>query len=180
MQPQEQNIDAQANDTKKEAKKKRRWLRVSLITLGVILLLVIALIAAVIIWLGPIAESIVERYDKEIIGRRIEMSNLEIKLFKGEISVDSVQLFEPNDSTHFASIDRFETSIELREVFKRHIDITRVGVVRPRASVVQRGSAFNFDDIITFIDTTYLAEEELDTTEVESEPWRVSIKNITL
>ena len=180
MQPQEQSIDAQANGTKKEAKKKRRWLRVSLITLGVILLLVIALIAAVIIWLGPIAESIVERYDKEIIGRRIEMSNLEIKLFKGEISVDSVQLFEPNDSTHFASIDRFETSIELREAFKRHIDITRVGVVRPRASVVQRGSAFNFDDIITFIDTTYLAEEEVDTTEVESEPWRVSIKNITL
>lgn len=178
MQSQEQNIDTQATD-KKKSRKSRRWLRVTLITLASILLLVLVAVAAVIIWLGPITEKVVERYDKELIGRRIEMSNLRIKLFKGEIGVDSVQLFEPNDSTHFASIDRFETSVDVREAFKRHIDITRVSVVRPRASVVQRGSAFNFDDILTFIDTTYLASE-IDTTEVESEPWRVSLKNISL
>ena len=179
MQSQEQNTNTQTSDKKKSKGKSRRWLRVTLITLAVILLLVIAAIAAVIIWLGPIAEEIVERYDKEIIGRRIEMSNLDIKLFKGEMSVDSVQLFEPNDSTHFVTIDRFETSIDVREALKRHIDIKGISVVRPRAAVVQRGSAFNFDDILNFIDTTYLASE-IDTTEVEGEPWRVSIKNVKL
>lgn len=179
MQSQEKQTNTQVDSTISTPRKPRRWLRALLITLAALVGLVVVAVAAVVIWLGPIAERVVERYDKEIIGRRIEMSNLEIKLFRGELSVDSLRLFEPNDSTDFVSVERFETSIELREALKRHIDIKGVSVVRPRASVVQCGSEFNFDDILAFIDTTYLSSEP-DTTATESEPWRVSIKNVTL
>lgn len=179
MQQQEQHIDSKANNTQDRQRKPRRGLRATLIVLAALLALIVVIVAAVIIWLGPIAERVVERYDKELIGRRIEMSNLRIKLFRGELSVDSLRMFEPNDSTHFVNIDRLESSIELREAFKRHIDITGISLSRPSASVVQRNTAFNFDDIIAFIDTTYLSSE-IDTTTVENEPWRVSIKNIKL
>ena len=179
MQQQEQHIDSKANNTQDRQRKPRRGLRATLIVLAALLALIVVIVAAVIIWLGPIAERVVERYDKELIGRRIEMSNLRIKLFRGELSVDSLRMFEPNDSTHFVNIDRLESSIELREAFKRHIDITGISLTRPSASVVQRDTVFNFDDIIAFIDTTYLSSE-IDTTTVESEPWRVSIKNIKL
>lgn len=179
MQQQEQHIDSKANNSKCRQRKPRRGLRATLIVLAALLALIVVIVAAVIIWLGPIAERVVERYDKELIGRRIEMSNLRIKLFRGELSVDSLRMFEPNDSTHFVNINRLESSIELREAFKRHIDITGISLSRPSASVVQRDTVFNFDDIIAFIDTTYLSSE-IDTTTVESEPWRVSIKNIKL
>ncbi|MBO7286336.1 MAG: DUF748 domain-containing protein [Alistipes sp.] len=179
MQQQEQHIDSKANNAQPKQRKTRRGLRVTLIVLAALIALIVTIVAAVIIWLGPIAERVVERYDKELIGRRIEMSNLRIKLFRGELSVDSLRMFEPNDSTHFVNINRLESSIAVREAFKRHIDITGISLSRPEASVVQRDTVFNFDDIIAFIDTTYLSSE-IDTTAVEGEPWRVSIKNIKL
>ena len=180
MQQENPNIEIETTDAKQHRRKPRRWLRALIITFTVVLSLIIMAMAAMIIWLGPIAESVVERYDKELIGRRIEMSNLEIKLFKGEFSADSLRLYEPNDSTHFASIDRFETSIDVREAMKRHIDIKGINIVRPRATLVQRGSKFNFDDILTFIDTTYMSSSEEVVADSTSEPWRVSIKNVTL
>ena len=140
MQQQEQHIDSKANNTQDRQRKPRRGLRATHIVLASLLALIVVIVAAVIIWLGPIAERVVERYDKELIGRRIEMSNLRIKLFRGELSVDSLRMFEPNDSTHFVNIDHLESSIAVCEAFKRHIDITGISLSRPSASVVMASS----------------------------------------
>ena len=174
-----QHTTPNTENTTPASSKPRRFVRGLWLGLGALLGFVVVAVAVVIIWLGPIAERVVERYDKEFVGRRLEMANLRIKLFSGELSVDSLRMFEANDSTHFASVDRFEISIELREAFKRHIDIKNITVTGPRAYVVQRGSQFNFDDILEFVDSTYLSSEP-DTTAVEGEPWRVSIKNVAL
>ena len=154
----------------------RKWLKALLITFGVLLSLVLVALAAVIIWLGPIAEWAVEKYDMEYAGRRIEMSNLRIQLFKGDISVDSLYLFEANESTHFVSVDRFEGHVEIMDALDKHINIGRLALTRPRAYVVQNGSQFNFDDLIEFISTKYASEEEV---EEPTEPWLISIKNVS-
>ena len=155
----------------------RKWLKALLITFGVLLSLVLVALAAVIIWLGPIAEWAVEKYDMEYAGRRIEMSNLRIQLFKGDISVDSLYLFEANESTHFVSVDRFEGHVEIMDALDKHINIGRLALTRPRAYVVQNGSQFNFDDLIEFISTKYASDEEV---EEPTEPWLISIKNVSL
>ena len=49
-----------------------KWMLISLITL------VVLAIAAVIIWLGRIAEWYLENYDTELIGRRVEMDELRV------------------------------------------------------------------------------------------------------
>ena len=175
MQHNEQNTTSQAPAP--QPKRRRRWLRALLITLGVTLGIVLLAIAAVVIWLGPIAERIVEKYDKELVGRRIELSNLRIRLFDGTLTADSLYLYEANDSTEFVSINRFEGDIALREIFDRHIDIRRIALGRPHIEVVQSGSEFNFDDMVRFLTTTYASTEE---PEVESEPWRISLKNISI
>ena len=177
----EQNTPISENTQTAQPRKSkgRKWLKSLLITFGVLLSLVLIALAAVIIWLGPIAEWAVEKYDMEYAGRRIEMSNLRIKLFKGDISVDSLYLYEANESTLFVGIDRFEGHVELMDALDKHINIDRVALTRPRAFVVQNGSQFNFDDLIEFISTKYASEEE----EVEqepTEPWLVSIKNVSL
>ena len=155
----------------------RKWLKALLITFGVLLSLVLVALAAVIIWLGPIAEWAVEKYDMEYAGRRIEMSNLRIQLFKGDISVDSLYLFEANESTHFVSVDRFEGHVEIMDALDKHINIGRLALTRPRAYVVQNGSQFNFDDLLEFISTKYASDEEV---EEPTEPWLISIKNVSL
>lgn len=175
MQHNEHNTPSQ--DPKPQPKHRRRWLRALLITLGALLGIVLLTVAAVIIWLGPIAERVVEEYDKELVGRRIELSNLRIRLFDGTLTADSLYLYEANDSTEFVSINRFEGDIALGEILDRHIDIRRIALGRPRVEVVQNGSEFNFDDMVTFITTTYASTEE---PEPESEPWRISLKNISI
>lgn len=171
-----QNSDTQ--NVRPRKKGGSRWFKRLLLTFGVLLSLVILIVAALIIWLGPLAEWAVEKYDKEYVGRRIEMSNLRIKLFKGDISVDSLRLYEANDSTHFVSMNRFEGHVELMDAFKKHINIDRVAITNPTAYVVQNGSQFNFDDFVEFLITKYASDEEIE--EEPTEPWMISIKNVSL
>ncbi len=157
---------------------RRKWPRCLLISVGILLLALMLCVAALIIWLGPIAERVIERYDKELVGRHLQMDNLRIKLFKGEVSADSLRLYESNDSTLFARINRLETTIAPRELFDRHVDVKRIAIKEPAAEIIQSDTTFNFDDMIQYITKTYLSEE--DSTTVNNKPWRVNIENVRL
>ena len=173
----QQNEQNNTSTPTPQPKRRRRWLRTLLITFGVLLGIVVLTVAAVIIWLGPLAERIIEEYDKELVGRRIELSDLRIRLFKGEVTADSLFLYEANDSTEFVGIRRFEGDIYLREILNNHVDIRRVSLGGPHVEVVQNGSQFNFDDMVDYLVATYASSEE---PESDSEPWRISLKNITI
>ena len=166
------------NSATKSKKPQRKWLRGILIAVGIILCAVMLTLAAAVIWLGPITERVVERYDKELIGRRLQMSNLRIKLFKGELSVDSLRLYEANDSTTFVTLNRFDTKLELREILDNHIRLSHITLGEPTAEIIQSPTSFNFDDMLEYISTKYASteEEEVD----EGEPWKISIENIRL
>jgi hypothetical protein len=112
-------------------------------------------LSAAIIWLGPITERVVERYDKELLGRQVQMSNLRIKLFKGEMSLDSLRLYEANDSTTFVALNRFDTKLEIRDIFDRHIRLSHITLSEPSAEIIQRPTSFNFDDMLEYISTKY-------------------------
>lgn len=174
----EKSINEVAENSAVESKKPRRkWLRGILITVGILLCVALLTLAAVVIWLGPITERVVERYDKELVGRRLQMSNLRIKLFKGELSVDSLRLYEANDSTTFVSLNRFDTKLELRDIFDNHIRLSHITLSEPSADIIQRPTSFNFDDMLEYISTKYASTEE---PEEEGEPWKISIENIRL
>ena len=175
----EKSINEAAENSAVESKKpQRKWLRGILIAVGIILCVVMLTLAAVVIWLGPITERVVERYDKELVGRRLHMSNLRIKLFKGELSVDSLRLYEANDSTTFVTLNRFDTKLELREIFDNHIRLSHITLGEPSAQIVQHPTSFNFDDMLEYISTKYTSTEEEEVE--EGEPWKISIENIRL
>ena len=166
------------NSTTKSKKPRRRWLRGILITVGITLCVVVLALSAAIIWLGPITERVVERYDKELLGRRIQMSNLRIKLFTGEMSVDSLRLYEANDSTTFVALNHFDTKLELGDILDQHIRLSHITLSEPMAAIIQRPTSFNFDDMLEYISTKYASTEEQESD--ESEPWQISIENIRL
>lgn len=171
------NITHPETDSTKRAKprsKAKRAVAWSLLSLTAVVLMAVA---AVIIWLGPLAEWYVEKYDMELVGRRIEIDNLRIKLFSGEASVDNITLYEDDNNTHFAHIDHAELEIDLGELVDNHIHITRGHFVRPYMRIDQNVEEFNFDDMILYITEEYLSEES--TTE-ESVPWVITLDNLTI
>ena len=110
-------------------------------------------VAAVIIWLGPLAEWYVEKYDMELVGRRIEIDIIiysnelsQSSKFSCEASVDNITLYEDDNNTHFAHIDHAELEIDLGELVDNHIYITRGHFVRPYMRIDQNVEEFNFDD----------------------------------
>ncbi len=168
----------QSNNTQTNSnpRRKGRVKRVIVWTLLSLLMLVVLAVAALIIWLGPIAEWYVEKHDTELIGRRVEMDDLRIKLFKGELSAKNVILYEEDNETHFARLGDVSAEMALREIFDNHIHITRLDADEAYLRIDQNVDEFNFDDMLLYLDEAYPEEEE----EEESEPWKITIDNITI
>ena len=156
-------------------KRKGRVRRIVMWSLLCVVVLLATAITLAICYAGEIGKWYVEKYDTELFGRNIEMDNLQIKLFKGEMSAENVTLYEADDSTHFARIGKFDAAIALSEVFDNHIHITRAHVAHPYARIEQDGENFNFDDILTFIAERYPEDESS-----EGESWAITLDNISI
>ena len=161
------------NTPKRKGGMKRaiKWIFLSLVAVVVLAL------AAAIIWLGPLAEWYVEKYDAELIGRRVEMDELRIKIFKGEMTADNVILYEADNQTNFARLGSLDAAMALGDLFDKHIHITRLNVGEAYVRIDQNVDEFNFDDMLTFIAETYASEEE---ETADSEPWMITLDNVAI
>ena len=161
------------NTPKRKGGTKRaiKWIFLSLVAVVVLAL------AAAIIWLGPLAEWYVEKYDAELIGRRVEMDELRIKIFKGEMTADNVILYEADNQTNFARLGSLDAAMALGDLFDKHIHITRLNVGEAYVRIDQNVDEFNFDDMLTFIAETYASEEE---ETADSEPWMITLDNVAI
>ena len=161
------------NTPKRKGGMKRaiKWIFLSLVAVVVLAL------AAAIIWLGPLAEWYVEKYDAELIGRRVEMDELRIKIFKGEMTADNVILYEADNQTNFARLGSLDAAMALGDLFDKHIHITRLNVGEAYVRIDQNVDEFNFDDMLTFIAETYASEEE---EAADSEPWMITLDNVAI
>ena len=109
-------VDAATRETK-DTQKRRVWWRIVLWSLLGLFVLLLLCLSAVVIWLGPIVESYVEKHDKELVGRRMSMDDLSIKLFDGSLTVDNVVVYEADDADEFVRLGRAEVDIALGDIF---------------------------------------------------------------
>ena len=170
----ETSIHQESNNSTKP-KRKGRVRRIIMWTLLALIVLLAAGITLAACYAGAIAEWYVEKYDTELFGRNVEMENLEVKLFKGEMSAENIILYEADNSTHFARIEHFDAAIALDKVLDNHIHITHAHIARPYARIEQNGEVFNFDDIIA-----YIAEHYSDDDSKEGAPWAITLDNLTI
>lgn len=122
-----------------------RLLRKVLLFLGIIL---ITVLAAVILFISPIAEYVIEKNSITYTGRKIEMGNLRINLITGNISISQLQIFEQNQKEIFLSIEKLSTGIRLLKAIGGKYEIKQVLINKLYVSILQDGVQFNFDDII--------------------------------
>ena len=155
-------------------KPRRKWLKRTLIALGILLLLIIIAVGVVLCYLGPIVENYVEDNDKELVGRRLEMDNLSIKLFSEQATADNITLYEDDMTTVFASISHADITLDVMELLNNHIYVTSAHLVNPYIRIDQQGDDFNFDSLLLYIIATYIMPES------DGEEWSVTIENVSL
>ncbi|MBQ3173445.1 MAG: hypothetical protein IJB56_03975, partial [Alistipes sp.] len=129
-------------------KRKRGWMRKLWRIILVLLALVVLAVLAVVIWLGPIAERYLESHAVELTGRRIEMDNLQVKLFSGRLEADNVVVYEVDGVEEFVRADNLKAAVEIGDIFDKHIHVTGVTLLNPRLAIVQSGELFNFDTFV--------------------------------
>lgn len=176
-------IEQQSHDGAQKKPKRRKWLRRTLLTLGILLGIVIIALGIIIAWLGPIAEWYIEKNCKELIGRNITMDDLHLRLFSGSGEVDNVILFEADDITHFVSMEHVSVTMDVWDIVDGHIHITSAHIHNPIIHIKQRGDNFNFDDMVEHIFVEYIVPSMVESIEEgndEDDEWRITVENVTI
>lgn len=152
--------------------------KIVLITLGILGTL-LSVILLLLIFIGPIAEYAIEKYDEEYTGRRIEIADLSLNAFKGKILLTKFQLYELKSDTVFLEMDSLQLKINVWKAITGKYDIEQFIITGPRVRIVQSTKGFNFDDLMALgNDSTAVA----DTTVVDSsaEPIEYWLRTLAL
>lgn len=149
----------------------KKWIKILLVTLGIIAVLVVT----TILLLPPIAKNYLEKHSKELVGRQITIEKLRFNVLNGKLRIDQIAMLEPDDSTTFASLGNFYTRIHLLPLLRQRIHIDAVLIDKPYLNVYQDGTSFNFDDLLTRFLTPADTVEK-----APSNPWTVDIDDIKI
>lgn len=146
----------------------KKWLKVLLIVLGSILIFLTILTVCI----GPIAKVVIEKHSKEICHRTVTMDKLRINLFTGSVGIYGFNALEEDDSTSFVRFNTLKVNINVLALITKTVKLRYIQLDAPVIRVTQRGSTFNFSDIIEFY-----RPDEPDTT---PSTWVVDLNNIAL
>ena len=120
-----------------------------------ILIAVIIFVVVVIIFISPISKYIIEKYDHQILGRKIRMSWIYVNPFTGYAHISGLKIYENEKDTVlvqkdslFFGADGVSVNFALLKMLKKTYEISSLTVTRPWGHVVQNRQDFNFMDII--------------------------------
>ena len=121
----------------------KKGLKIILIVCGVIL----ALPLLVTFLAGPIAKDYIQKHDKELIGREVNVKRVGLNLFFGKLDIKELTLFEDDGTTPFVQFDRFDTRIKLRDLLQHRLCVKRALLSGLKVNVEQNGDWFNFNSL---------------------------------
>jgi len=136
-----------------------------------IVLIIIALIA-----LPYAAKNYINKHGKEYSGRKMSVSRVRINYFTTTFNIIGFKLFEADERTSFIAFDTLTVDVNPIRLFSSELEIEKVRLVNPVATIIRNDTRFNFDDIIAFYNSR--PAEDADT--VPSEPFKYVLKNISL
>ena len=116
--------------------KRSVWLKI-LKWLGIFVGAILFVVLVIIANLGAIAEHIIEKYDMELVGRRIETEDVSIRLFKSEAEIYDITLYEEDGETPFVAFNRLYAKIGLWELLDEVVHIKRVVAQFPYVRIDQ-------------------------------------------
>lgn len=126
---------------------RKLWVKVTLIILaatGVISYLI----------LPAAAEWYIEANDEELIGRRLEVEDIDFNLLTGGITVEQLTLYEPDKQTSFFQFSEFYVNLEWWQLLSGTYGLGELRLVEPMVTIRQRGSSLNVDDLTARFSST--------------------------
>jgi hypothetical protein len=117
---------------------------------GIVLLVVLGVFVVFLLCLSPIAKYLIEKYDKQILGRTIEVSWVYVNPFTGYVYLSNVKVYEQKDDTVFFKANGISADFSMLKLLKKTYEISSVTVYHPWGHIVQNGHEINFRDIIEF------------------------------
>jgi len=121
---------------------KKRY--IALIVLAVLIVIVIAALK-----LGPgIAKDYVVAHSEELIGRKMKIENVEFSPFSFTVTVDDFAIYETDGTTPFVAFEKFRINANPTRLLKKEISVSEIYLKGLYTRVTQKGSQFNFSDIL--------------------------------
>lgn len=164
----------------------KRGLKITIIIVSVI----VALLLLLSLLVSPIAKWYIEKNCRDLVGRKITIENLDMKLLLGRAKVDNFVLYEPNEVDTFASIGHFDADVSVWGILRKNIVVDYIKIDEPQATILREGDSLNFDDILTFFAKKSVESDSItvETTEVDTSAtqttqesgWGILLRNIAL
>jgi hypothetical protein len=136
-----------------------------------LLIILFAFIALILFLIPIITEWYIEKNDIELIGREIEIEDVDMNLVFGTMELEQVTLFEPNALDTFFHVEELAVKMAWHKTIWNKLHIRRITVWAPSIRIKQEMESFNFDDFIQLFDEDSLTQEDLDS---ESWSWEVN------
>lgn len=152
----------------------------SIKTIIIVFSIIVALLLLVSLLVSPIAKWYVEKNCRELVGRKITIENLDIKLLLGRAKADNFVLYEPNEIDTFVSIEHFDADVSVWGILRKNIVVDYINIDAPKATILREENSLNFDDMLTFFANK---SAQTDTTQVEpktSSDWGILLRDIAL
>ncbi len=149
----------------------KKWLKITLITIGSILLLLLL----VLLLASPIAKSYVNNHGKELIGREIHVDGLRVNLLTGHVHIQNLTVYEDDATTSFFSFDTLDVAVKLGKLLRHEVYVKHITLANPKVRVIQNGDRFNFSSIID-----HFASDEEKPEDTTASDWKLGFYNIRL
>jgi uncharacterized protein involved in outer membrane biogenesis len=143
----------------------------------IILISIAALVIAVFLAISPVAKYVIEKNSEEWTGRKITISHLFINLWKWNVTVTDLKVYESKSNKVFFSAGKIFTDMNVLPLLKGEYQVNTIQIVSPNIVVEQNGNQFNFDDLVTRFTAVDSTQQE---PEQPSEPVKYQIQNIEI
>lgn len=151
----------------------KKWLKITLIVVGsLVLLLTLVLLLA-----GPVAKKYVNKHGKDLVGRELHVETLKVNVFKGQVRIYDLALYEDDDTTVFFHFDTLDVAVKLRKLLGSELFVKHFTLVNPKVRLLQENDRFNFSSMIDHFASDEGDDEPEDTT---SSGWSLGFYNIRL
>lgn len=147
----------------------KRRLKILLFVVG-ILFFILLLVSALA---GPIAKRYVEKHSVEWCNRQVSIDRVGVNIFTGTIKIKKLWLPEIDNKTEFLSFEKLRVDLSLVRLLGKQIYFQHVLLDNFKAKVIQKGTQFNFSDIIEL----YANKPKEDS---PSSPWKVEFHDISI
>ena len=151
----------------------KKGLKIFLIITGVF----VALIAAVLIALSPVATNYVNTHGEELVGRKLSVEKLKINLLTGHVAIHHLKLYEDDGTTEFVTFDTLDVRARLLRLIGKDVYLSHITLVNPHVRLVQDGKRFNFTSLIDHFKSD---SDEVDNDNDGDSKWGFYFYNIRL